>query len=133
MKKMAFLYSTLTILALSACATPEQIAAQQERERRAQQELGLRLAAQGDQETADLMRRQAENPAFLTAKETQKDAECYREKISNPLFQSCYQLAWNNYLNQTRLQQAEDWAWRQQMYDDDWLFPRWRCGRFHCR
>lgn len=110
-------------LGLSACATPEQKAAEAEAERLAQQKLTIDLAAQCDAKTAELMRQQMQNPAFFTDSRLAKTAEEYHQKVSDPLFQSCYKLAWDNYLNQMRLQQVESWA-RQRRWDDDFNWMR---------
>lgn len=120
---------------LTACATPEERAARKAAEaarvRAEQQQLSLKLAAQCDVQAADLMRSQMADPNFFTNKDNSKQAELYREKISSPLFQSCYQLAWDNYLNQVRLQQLRDWEMQQRLNDDmDWMRPRW-CRGFH--
>ena len=96
-------YLGIVVLALAACATPEQKAARQaERavaEKAAQQKLQLDLAAQCDTRTAELMREQMQNPTFLSDPANAKLAEEYRQRVNLPIFQSCYKLAWNNYIN----------------------------------
>lgn len=135
MNKSLWILGVGCVCLLAACATPEERAARKAAEaarvRAEQQQLSLSLAAQCDPQTADLMRAQMTDPEFFTNKDNNKQAELYREKISSPLFQSCYKLAWDNYLNQTRLQQLRDWEMQQRLNDDmDWMRPRW-CRAFH--
>ncbi|WP_066569380.1 hypothetical protein [Snodgrassella sp. CFCC 13594] len=120
----------VTALILSGCVTPEQKAAQAARARAAQQQLALDLAAQCDPQAADLMRQQQTDAGFFTQPATAKAANAYRDKVSSPLFQSCYKLAWDNYLNQMRLQQIRNWELQRRMDADmDWMMrPRWCRG-----
>lgn len=104
------------MLGLTACAlTPEQRAAQQAAEWRVQQQLAVSLAAQCDPAAARLMQAQMQADSAQNAAE----AEAYRQTVGNPVFQRCYQLAWENHLNQVRLQ-AADQALRRREYDDWW-------------
>jgi hypothetical protein len=120
-------------LLLAACATPEQKAARAAAEKAAEQKLKLDLAAQCDTRTAELMQAQMQNPAFFSDHANAKIAEEYRQKVNLPIFQSCYRLAWDNYMSQVRLQQAQDWA-MQRRWDNDmnWMMfrPRW-CRSSH--
>lgn len=128
-------YLGIVVLALAACATPEQKASRQaERaaaEKAAQQKLQLDLAAQCDTRTAELMQQQMQNPTFLSDPANAKLAEEYRQRVNLPIFQSCYKLAWNNYINKIKLQQAQNWAMQRRWDDDmDWMMfrPRWCRG-----
>ncbi|PIT16886.1 hypothetical protein [Snodgrassella alvi] len=120
-------------LVLAACATPEQKAARAAAEKAAEQKLKLDLAAQCDARTAELMQVQMQNPAFFSDPANAKIAEEYRQKVNLPIFQSCYRLAWDNYVSKIRLQQARDWE-MQRRWDDDmnWMMfrPRW-CRSTH--
>lgn len=130
---MQGVHITLILVAaglLAACATPEQKAAQAAKVRAAQQQLATDLAAQCDPQAAELMRQQQADANFFTQKETAQAAQAYRDKISSPLFQSCYKLAWDNYLNQMRLQQIRNWEMQRRLDDDmNWMMrPRWCRG-----
>ncbi|MBR7001821.1 MAG: hypothetical protein IKI11_04075, partial [Neisseriaceae bacterium] len=47
----------------------------------------------------------------------------YKEKINEPLFYNCYKLAWENNINQRRLEAAER---RADYYEHDaWLWGHW--------
>lgn len=123
----------LTAFILAACATPEQKAARAAAEKTAQQKLQLDLAAQCDPRTAELMQAQMQNPAFFSDPANAKIAQEYMQKVNLPIFQSCYKLAWNNYINQVKLEQARSWAMQRRWDDDmDWMMfrPRW-CRSSH--
>lgn len=123
----------LTAFILAACATPEQKAARAAAEKAAQQKLQLDLAAQCDPRTAELMQAQMQNPAFFSDSANAKIAQEYMQKVNLPIFQSCYKLAWNNYINQVKLDQARSWAMQRRWDDDmDWMMfrPRW-CRSSH--
>ncbi len=123
----------LTAFILAACATPEQKAARAAAEKAAQQKLQLDLAAQCDPRTAELMQVQMQNPAFFSDPANAKIAQEYMQKVNLPIFQSCYKLAWNNYINQVKLEQARSWAMQRRWDDDmDWMMfrPRW-CRSSH--
>lgn len=123
-------FSIILACTVTACATPEQKAARAAAEKAAQQKLQLDLAAQCDARTAELMQAQMQNPAFLTDPANAKVAEEYRQKVNLPIFQTCYRLAWNNYINQIRLEQIRSWE-MQRRWDDDmnWMLFRPRLCR----
>lgn len=138
MNKLLWILGVGCFCLLAACATPQEKAARKAAEaaraQAEQQQLSLRLAAQCDPQAADLMRAQMADANFFSNADNHKQAEQYREKISSPVFQSCYKLAWDNYLNEVRLQQLRDWEMRQQLNDDmDWMRPRWCRGFYRGR
>lgn len=110
------------LVLLTACAlTPEQKAKQIEAQKRAEQDLQVQLAAQCDMETAQLLKQQFEQAHFTNEQERQDFRIRYVEKVNDPLFQSCYRLAWQNYINEQRLSRLERY------YDWDRRFvPWWR-------
>ena len=133
MKRMGMPMGVLVLCLLSACAvTPEQRAQQQAQAQREQQVLAAALAEQCDPEAAALMRQQAADREFLTAAASAALAEQYRQKMSNPLFQSCYRLAWENHLNQARLQAVQQMHMRDRM-NDMLAYPAWCQGFRHGR
>lgn len=123
-------FSIVLALMITACATPEQKAAKAAAQKAAQQKLQLDLAAQCDARTAELMQVQMQNPAFFTDPQNAKIAEEYRQKVNLPIFQSCYKLAWNNYVNQLRVEQLRSWEVRRRWDDDmNWMMFRPRLCR----
>lgn len=117
--------SILFGLLLTGCATTEQKAAKAAAEKAAQQKLQLDLAAQCDARTAELMQLQMQNPAFFTDPLNAKIAQEYRQKVNLPMFQNCYKLAWDNYVNKMRVEQLRTWE-MQRNWDDD---LNWRMFR----
>lgn len=119
MKSLVLIF-TIGVL-LSACVlTPEQRAVRELAQKRYEQELQVSLAAQCDLETADLMRQQFDqSKTFANEKAKQDFRVRYVEKINNPLFQSCYRMAWQNYISQQRLSRLE------RLYDWDRRFAPW--------
>lgn len=112
------------VFSLTACAfTPEQKAAQEAKRVRYEQALQVKLAAQCDSETAELLNQQFNPPLSQTAEEKQAFEKRYTEKINNPMFQACYKMALENYKAQEELEYM-----RQRYYLDD--FPRRGWGRF---
>ncbi len=107
-------------LCLSACAlTPEQKAARAAEQLRYERELQVRLAAQCDKETADLMRRQFDDGLSGQDEKSRQDLRLrYVEKVNEPLFQACYTMAWQNHVNQQRLRRIERY------YDDFYPWHR---------
>ena len=117
---------TLTLIGLLAgCAvTPEQKARRAAEQKRQEQELQVALAAQCDPETARMMRRQFDGDTGATEKERQAFRLAYIDKTNDKMFRACYRLAWENYINQRRLEQAE----RMHDYYDGWYWgprPYW--------
>ncbi|MFV2030686.1 hypothetical protein [Neisseria sp. S1] len=105
----------LAVSVLAGCAaTPEQIAAREEARRRYEQDLQITLAAQCDVKTAEIMRAQFDKSVDLDSKASKEFRLQYIDKISDPMFQSCYKMAWQNYISQKKLQQIryyyDDWA-----------------------
>ncbi|MBR6026469.1 MAG: hypothetical protein IK065_02595 [Neisseriaceae bacterium] len=102
---------------LSACAiTPEQRAAREEAQRRAARALEINLAEQCDPDVASVMRQidelkdSSSNMQDMLVAENKKLYELnqrYQEEINKPLFKNCYRMAWENYINQRRLEAAE--------------------------
>ncbi|MDF7676034.1 hypothetical protein PT286_04705 [Neisseriaceae bacterium ESL0693] len=123
---------TMILLGLMSCATPEQKAAQAKAAEEARERLVVQLAAQCDAHTAELMQQQMQNPAFLSDPFYAKEAEEYQKSVSAPLFQSCYKLAWENYLNEVRLQEMRTQEMNRRWHDEfDWMRqPRW-CRGYH--
>lgn len=119
MKSLALILTASVLL--SACAlTPEQRAEREAAQKRYEQELQVSLAAQCDLETADLMRQQFDQSKTFADEKTKQDFRVrYVEKINNPLFQSCYRMAWQNYMAQQRLSRLE------RLYDWDRRFSPW--------
>lgn len=122
----------ITAILLTSCATPEQQAARAEAEKLARQKLDIDLAAQCDQRTAELMQMQMQNSAFFSDPLMQQKVEEYHQKISQPLFQNCYKLAWENYINQIKLQNMRNLEMNRRWQDDfDWMrTPKW-CRHMH--
>ena len=122
MKKLAL--CAFIALTLTACAlTPEEKAKREAEQQRAQQELQIHLASQCDTETANLMRQHFENKdkVWENEEEQQTFRLQYLEKINNPLFQSCYKMAWQNYISQRQLERIErDYLW----YEHDLFWHR---------
>ena len=137
MKKISIAALSAAVILLSACATtPEQKAQRAEAQKRYEQNLQVSLAAQCDQETAQLMRRQFDlanqqaaisndasaptvqsvpTPSKATTKEEKEFRLKYVDKMADPMFQACYKMAWQNYLSQERLREMRYY------YDyDDW-------------
>lgn len=113
-----------TVFSLTACAfTPEQKAAQEAKRVRYEQALQVKLAAQCDSETAELLNQQFNPPLSQTDEQKQAFEKRYTEKVNNPMFQACYKMALENYKAQEELEYM-----RHRYYFDD--FPRWGWGRF---
>lgn len=107
---------------LAACAiTPEQRARRAAEQKRYEQQLQVSLAARCDQETAEIMARQFSGDTGATAKERQAFRLKYIDKFNDKMFQSCYKMAWQSYIYQRRLEQAE----RMNDYYDDWGWWGW--------
>ncbi|ULJ61213.1 hypothetical protein [Wielerella bovis] len=112
------LTATLAALLLSACAlTPEEQAQRAAEQKKFEENLQVALAEQCDKDTADLMREQFDQREYASEKEKQDFRLRYVEKINEPMFQSCYKMAWQNYLAQQRLHEIRnayyhDWRWR---------------------
>ena len=93
---------------MTACATsPEEQARREAERQKAQRTLEINLANQCDPQVADLMK-QIDN-IKEQGEETNNEQfsqlnQQYKEKINEPLFYNCYKLAWENYLNQRRLE-----------------------------
>lgn len=122
--------SIMLALMVVSCATPEQKAARAAAEKAAQQKLQVDLAAKCDARTAELMQAQMQNPTFFTDPKNVKIAEEYRQKVNLPLFQSCYKLAWDNYINQIRVEQLQNWEMHRRWDDDmNWMMFRPRLCR----
>ena len=122
--------SIMLALMVVSCATPEQKAARVAAEKAAQQKLQVDLAAKCDARTAELMQAQMQNPAFFTDPKNVKIAEEYRQKVNLPIFQSCYKLAWDNYINQIRVEQLQNWEMHRRWDDDmNWMMFRPRLCR----
>ena len=125
MKQKIALYLTI-LFALTACATsPEKQAEKEAARKAAQRALEIDLANQCDPQVADLMKQidtlKNEN-SEQNAEELSKLNQQYQEKINDSLFYNCYKLAWENYINQRRLEAAE----RAYYYDSDiWLWGHW--------
>ncbi len=113
------------ILLLTACAvTPEQKARRAAEQRRQEQALQVALAAQCDRPTAEMMRRQFDGDTGADEKERQTFRLAYIDKTNDKMFRACYRLAWENHINQRRLEQAE----RMRDFHDDWYWgprPYW--------
>lgn len=119
-------------MGLAACMTPEQKVAYAKAQQEAHDRLVIKLAKQCDARTAQLMQQQMQNPLFLSDPEQAKQAEEYQKSVNSPLFQSCYKLAWENYLNETRLQEIRDWQMNQRWRDDfDWMRQPRYCRGYH--
>lgn len=115
MKRM--IYTSLVLL-LSACAiTPEQRAEQERQQKLYEQNLQVSLAAQCDKSTAELIHQQFNQPIAWTEADKQAFRLKYIEKVSDPMFQSCYKMAWQNYISQERLREVRRWH-------DDWYYGR---------
>ena len=115
------------ILLMTACATsPEEQARREAERQKAQRTLEINLANQCDPQVADLMK-QIDN-IKEQGEETNNEQfsqlnQQYQQKINEPLFYNCYKLAWENYLNQRRLEAVEQRAY---YYDSDiWLWGHW--------
>ncbi|MCG7656789.1 hypothetical protein [Wielerella bovis] len=112
------LTATFATLLLSACAlTPEEQAQRAAEQKKFEENLQVALAEQCDKDTADLMREQFDQREYASEKEKQDFKLRYVEKINEPMFQSCYKMAWQNYLSQQRLHEIRnayyhDWRWR---------------------
>ncbi|ULJ65500.1 hypothetical protein [Wielerella bovis] len=112
------LTATFATLLLSACAlTPEEQAQRAAEQKKFEENLQVALAEQCDKDTADLMREQFDQREYASEKEKQDFRLRYVEKINEPMFQSCYKMAWQNYLAQQRLHEIRnayyhDWRWR---------------------
>lgn len=107
---MKHLLSLVAICLLAGCAvTPEQKARRAAEQERYEQQLQVALAAQCDKETAEMMARQFRGDIGATEKERKDFRLKYIDKTSDKLFQSCYRLAWENHINQRRLEQVERW------------------------
>ena len=113
-----YVISIILIFVLSACATtPEQRAAREEAQKRAARALEINLAEQCDPQVATIMRKIDELKDSLSKEsgdsplaennELAKLSQRYQEEITNPLFHNCYRMAWENYINQRRLEAAE--------------------------
>lgn len=109
---------------LVACATtPEQRAQRAAEQKRQEQQLQIALASQCDKDTAEIMRRQFAGETGESEKARQAFRLNYIDKTNDKLFQSCYRLAWENYINMRRLERAE-----RLRYYDYWYwgtYPRW--------
>lgn len=124
-KKIALCLSA--VLLMTACATsPEEQARREAERQKAQRALEIDLARQCDPQVADLMQQidslkeQGEN---ANAEQFSELNQQYKEKINEPLFYNCYKLAWENYINQRRLEAAER---RADYYEHDaWLWGHW--------
>ena len=106
MKKSLFLLSLLWFLA-SCALSPEEQAARQAEQEKAQRLLEIQLAGQCNPEVAETMRsldaaRKAQND-----EEVQRLSEVFQQQVSEPLFHNCYRIAWENYLAQRKLAQIE--------------------------
>ena len=110
------LFPAALLLLTAACAlTPEQQAQREATRQKREQALQVQLAAQCDKDTAELMRRQFEQPQFADEKERRTFRTRYLDKVSDPMFQACYKLAWENHIAQQRLRRIERYYDR---YDD---------------
>ena len=124
---MKYLLPLTTLVLFTACAvTPEQKAQRAAAQQRQEQALQVALAAQCDQATAEMMRRQFDGDTGSSEKERQAFRLSYIDKTNDKMFQACYRLAWENYINQRRLERAE----RMRDFYDDWYwgprpFYRW--------
>ncbi|MBR7059212.1 MAG: hypothetical protein IKI22_01220 [Neisseriaceae bacterium] len=118
MKKSVISVIFIATFVLSACAiTPEQRAAREEQQRRAARALEIHLAEQCDPQVASVMRQiddlkdslsnTSDNLALAENKELDELSKRYQEEITKPLFHNCYRMAWENYINQRRLEAAE--------------------------
>ena len=111
-------WAACAAIGLAACAlTPEQLAARQAAEAQAQYRLHLSLLAQCDPEATALAPVPTDTGQDAAAAQR---AEAYRKKLSDPVLQRCYRLAWENHLNQARLQ-ATMWEMQRRDYWD-WAF-----------
>ena len=124
-KKMALCLTAL--FALTACATsPEEQARREAERQKAQRALEIDLANQCDPQVADLMKQMdniKEQGEETNTEQFSQLNQQYKEKINEPLFYNCYKLAWENYLNQRRLEAYEQRAY---YYDSDiWLWGHW--------
>ncbi|MCF7521530.1 hypothetical protein L4G92_05650 [Neisseria sp. ZJ106] len=122
MKTLRYALPAAAALLLAACAaTPEQLAQRAATQKRYEQNLQLALAAQCDQETALLMRRQFElsEQAAPLSETDQAFRLRYIDKTNDPLFKACYQMAWQNYISQ---QQLREIRYRRD-YWDDYYYP----------
>lgn len=107
---------------LGACAlSPEQQAARLAAQADAQRQLELALAARCDGETARLMALQQQQWAGAS----DADRAAYAERVANPVFQSCLQMARDNYRYEQQLRELEDLEWRLEMRREmDWMMGR---------
>ena len=116
---MKYLLALATLVLFTACAvTPEQKAQRAMAQQRQEQALQVALAAQCDQATAEMMRRQFDGDTGASEKERQAFRLNYIDKTNDKMFQACYRLAWENYINQRRLERAE----RMRDFYDDWYW-----------
>ncbi|MCP2040847.1 hypothetical protein L1281_001437 [Neisseria sp. HSC-16F19] len=126
MKPLVLAAAAAAVILSGCAATPEQIAVRQAAEAQAQHRLHLALLAQCDPEAAALAPSPSDSADDAQAA---KRAQAYREKVSDPVFQRCYRLAWENHLNQARLQAAAYEMQRREFWHDGFFHPRW----FGCR
>jgi hypothetical protein len=128
MKKLALM--TIALITLSACAlTPEQKVAREQAQAQERLRLQMLMAKQCDPETATLMEKLPHSWEMSEAEKKTFDAQ-YNEKINNPIFQSCYKMAWQAYINQANIELMEQRNMQMQM--DDWMWRRpMRCQGWH--
>ncbi len=111
-----------TLIFLTACAlTPEQKMAREKAKAEERMRIQLALARQCDPKTADLMAKLPQSWE-LSAEEKRVFDEEYNEKINNPIFQSCYKMAWQAYINQANIELLEQRNMQMQM--DNWFWNR---------
>lgn len=90
---------------LTACAmSPEQRARYEAQKAWERRELEIRLSAQCNPEVAEIMRASDLAKMDGNRAEEKKLALRYRKAVSDPLFRNCMQMAWQNHMNQTRLE-----------------------------
>ena len=88
----------LSVCLMTACTlTPEQQAARQAKQIKAQQKLSVEIAKQCDLET--------DPPISQTDQEKTVLMKRYTQKINDPMFQACNKLAWDNYKKQIEIEE----------------------------
>lgn len=96
----------LSVCLMTACTlTPEQQAARQAKQIKAQQKLSVEIAKQCDLETAQLMEQVYDPPISQTEQEKTALMKRYTQKINDPMYQACNKLAWDNYKKQIEIEE----------------------------
>lgn len=98
----------LSLLMLAGCAlTAEQKAARAAEEARYRRALEIHLTMQCDPQAAEIMRDIDAARAAADVAALEKLSKRYQDKTQDPLFRNCYRMAWENYMNQRRLDAME--------------------------